>query len=119
VGAYEAESADGYLAEKDGYTFAGDNPIELLGLTAVYEYVQPSRNEPYWWVVRGPKISAELMERGLEKALAELRERDPQRWREEIGKALAGADATASAAQRLGIGEAELVRILPDPLLRP
>lgn len=115
VGDYEADDGPhGYRAQKDGFTFAGDNPIELLGLVAVYEHVQPSRDEPYWWVVDGPNIADELMERALERSLAELRERDPARWRHEITQALAKADAKASAAARLGISEGELQRILQE-----
>ena len=51
-----------YIAHKDGFRFCAYNPIELLGLTAVYDYVQPTENCPYWWGVPGPDIDSELLE---------------------------------------------------------
>lgn len=117
-GRYEDDDGPyGYLAEKNGFTFAAGDPIELLGLTAVYEYVEPTEDVPYWWVVEGPDIADELSERALEQALAELRERDPARWCAEVLGAIAKADANATAAERLGVSEAELQRIMEDPLL--
>jgi len=49
-----------WIAEKDGFYFCGDNPIELLGLTAVRDFVQPHKDESYWWVVDGDDIWKEL-----------------------------------------------------------
>ena len=49
-----------WIAEKDGFRFMADNAIELLGLTAVFEFVKPKKNEPYWWSVEGPDIWDEL-----------------------------------------------------------
>ena len=41
---------DSWQAEKDGFSFRADNPIELLGLTAIYEKMQPlsvcGQNQP-------------------------------------------------------------------------
>ena len=51
-----------WIAERDCFYFCGDNPIELLGLVAVYDHVQPERDVPYWWVVEGEDIWIELME---------------------------------------------------------
>jgi hypothetical protein len=51
-----------WVAEKAGFRFMADNPIELLGLTAVFDHVQPSEAQPYWWNVEGPDIRSELME---------------------------------------------------------
>jgi hypothetical protein len=119
IGRYEDDDGPyGYLAEKDGFTFAADDPIELLGLTAIYEHVRPTHDEPYWWFVEGPDIRDEITERAIEEALADLRQRDPERWATEVRKALAQADADATASERLGISEAELQRIMKDPLLR-
>jgi hypothetical protein len=51
-----------WVAEKDGYDFRADNPIELLGLIAVYEYRQPDGPpKPYWWNVDEPDIFMELL----------------------------------------------------------
>jgi hypothetical protein len=51
-----------WIAEKSGFYFCGDNPIELLGLVAIYDHVQPKEDVPYWWVVEGDPIWDELME---------------------------------------------------------
>lgn len=118
VGRYEDDDGPyGYLAEKDGFTFAANDPIELLGLAAIYEHVRPTEDAPYWWFVEGSDIHTEITERALERALADLRQRDPARWHIEVHKALSEADATATAAERLGISEEELQRIMTDPLL--
>jgi hypothetical protein len=49
-----------WIAEKDGFRFSADNAVELLGLTAVFEFVKPAKNEPYWWTMDGPDIWQEL-----------------------------------------------------------
>jgi len=51
-----------WIARKGDFYFCGDNPIELLGLVAVYDHVQPQEERPYWWAVDGPDVWAELME---------------------------------------------------------
>jgi hypothetical protein len=51
-----------WIAEKNGFYFCADNPIELLGLTAICDYVQPQEDVPYWWVVKGPDVRDELLE---------------------------------------------------------
>jgi hypothetical protein len=51
-----------WIAEKDGFYFCADNPIELLGLVAVHDFVRPREDVPYWWQVEGSDIYAELME---------------------------------------------------------
>lgn len=52
-----------WVAEKSGYDLVADNPIELLGLAAIYEHKKPfGPPVPYWWTVEGDDIQAELME---------------------------------------------------------
>jgi hypothetical protein len=51
-----------WIAEKGDFYFCGDNPIELLGLVAVYDHVQPKEDKPYWWRLDGPDVWMELME---------------------------------------------------------
>jgi hypothetical protein len=51
-----------WVARKDGFYFGGDNPIELLGLIAVYDHVRPPEDRPYWWFVEGPDVEGELLE---------------------------------------------------------
>ncbi len=52
-----------WSAHKSGYELWGDNPIELLGLAAVYEHHAPTGpQDPYWWRVEGDDIYDELIE---------------------------------------------------------
>jgi hypothetical protein len=51
-----------WFARKEGFYFCADNPIELLGLVAVYDYVRPADDRPYWWKVDGPDVESELLE---------------------------------------------------------
>lgn len=51
-----------WIARKGDFYFCGDNPIELLGLVAVYDHVQPAGDTSYWWSVKGPDIRSELLE---------------------------------------------------------
>ena len=44
------------------FYFCADNPIELLGLVSVSDYVQPDESRDYWWMVDGPDLWTELME---------------------------------------------------------
>lgn len=106
----------GYSAERDGFSFAAEDPIALLGLVAVYEHVRPTSDEPYWWVVDGPDVHDELMGEALERAFAELRDRDRARWVQEVRQAVAHAetDPETSAADRLGVSLATLERALAE-----
>jgi len=52
-----------WIAEQGEYCFAADNPIELLGLVAIYDHLRPQAEaKSYWWFVEGPDIWTELME---------------------------------------------------------
>ena len=44
-----------WIARKDGFTFSADNPIELLGLVAIFDIKQPAEDRSYWWTVEGPE----------------------------------------------------------------
>jgi hypothetical protein len=65
-GSYPAQCF--WIAEKVGFILTADNPIELLGLAAIYEHVKPTENQPYWWSLDGPDIVTELMERAFPDA---------------------------------------------------
>ena len=54
-----------WIADKDGFQFVADNPIELLGLTAIYDHVRPRSDDPYWWSVDGPNIWEELQKQAF------------------------------------------------------
>ena len=51
-----------WVARKGDFHFRADNPVELLGLVAVYDHVRPQEDRPYWWSVAGPDIRTELLE---------------------------------------------------------
>lgn len=52
-----------YFAKKGEFDFAAPNPIELLGLAAIYEYKNPQKPpDSYWWMVEGEDIHDELFE---------------------------------------------------------
>ena len=115
---FDDEPGYHYRAEKDGYDFVADNPLELLGLTNIYEFVQPSDWKPYWWAIEGEDIENELSTIGFERVLDELRMKDPQHWETEIRKAIAEANEEASAAERLGVSEKYVKNILHDDRFR-
>lgn len=52
-----------WIAEKDGFKFMADNPIELLGLVGIYEYKKPKEDIPYWWLIKEPDIWLEIMQK--------------------------------------------------------
>ncbi len=38
-----------WYAERGGWDFMADNPIELLGLVSIFEVTNPSKAGEYWW----------------------------------------------------------------------
>jgi hypothetical protein len=50
-----------WIAEKDGFMFKAENPIELLGLKAIYDHVQPEKDVSYWWKSGDGDLRKELM----------------------------------------------------------
>jgi hypothetical protein len=62
------EGAQLYYAERDGWDFAVDDPVGLLGVVAIYEARQPSAYVEYWW--RDDSVS------GAERRLPTRPERD-------------------------------------------
>ena len=56
-----------WFAKKDDFEFIGHNPVELLGLIAVYEYNYPvDASNPYWWLIEGEDVYDELLENFIE-----------------------------------------------------
>ncbi len=118
---------DAWLAEKDGFTFWGDNPIELLGLVAVYEDVRPEEDQPYWWsrktVPERPWLREQLVDEALaaqDSRMAELatqRECEPGAWEAEIRAAFETFGDEVNVASDLRIPRKELRRMLEDPRL--
>jgi len=53
-----------WVALVSDYQMNAHNPIELLGLIAIYEERNPKPDsDSYWWSVSGPDIYRELMDR--------------------------------------------------------
>ncbi|HEX2619057.1 MAG TPA: hypothetical protein VHL11_02890 [Phototrophicaceae bacterium] len=58
---YEAGTL--WHAAKGEYTFTADNPIELIGLTAIYDFKSPTESPiAYWWVVSGDNLYQQLFD---------------------------------------------------------
>jgi hypothetical protein len=38
-----------YYAERDGWDFASDTPVGLLGLVSIFEAANPTTYREYWW----------------------------------------------------------------------
>jgi hypothetical protein len=51
---------DTWTATKGEFSFLADNPIELLGLTAIYAKLNPVEPKEYWWRICEPNILNEL-----------------------------------------------------------
>jgi len=112
-------------AERDGFSLSGDNPIELLGLVAIYEEIRPTEDRPYWW--SGPNDSLRVWDRLTDEAISreearhaeleELRTKEQSQWEAKIREAFEQGSDQTNAAWFLGVTRAELRRILEDPRL--
>lgn len=49
-----------YCAEKDGWDFMADDPVQLLGVVAIYEFQKPAEYQEYWWRLREPSLLHDL-----------------------------------------------------------
>jgi len=43
------ETEENWFAERSGWDFQADNPIELLGLIGIFETLNPTTHSEYWW----------------------------------------------------------------------
>lgn len=43
-----------FCAEKNGWDFTAHDPVQLLGLIAIYEVQQPTAYREYWWKIDEP-----------------------------------------------------------------
>ena len=56
-----SKSDDTWTAEKEGFSFLADNPIELLGLVSIYQKIDTREYGEYWWKIDEPDILSELV----------------------------------------------------------
>jgi hypothetical protein len=111
-----------YWAERDGFTFSAWNPIELLGLTSIYEDVEPSDARPYWWCARTTprerrdgylddvlKRVAYAKREAREAALIALRADRPAEFRAEVEKWWNEYEGVRDTAHQLGVRTSVLV----------
>lgn len=119
--------ADEWVATKGDIALSAENPIELLGLSAIHDEIKPERHEPYWWKI-GPEGGREAVEdRLLKEAIAaqearidelrRLREDTPDTWLTSLRLVLENSGSADDAAAQLGVPTTELRRLLKDPLL--
>jgi len=50
-----------WRADKSGWDFLADDPIQLLGLVAIYEHHAPEKKEEYWWKIDEPDLLAQFI----------------------------------------------------------
>ena len=105
-----------YRAERDDFTFTAWNPIELFGLTAIYEEVNPTDSRPCWWCAntqprarpgRGLdsqiKAFAHEKQEAREAELAALRVAGPEEFRAEVEEWWAEYGDVSNPASRLDV----------------
>ena len=116
-----------YRAERDDFTFTAWNPIELLGLTAIYEEVKPTDDLPYWWCANtqprarpGRGLDSQLKalahekQQAREAELAAVRVARPEGFRAEVEEWWAEYGDVANTAARLGVRASVLVSWLDE-----
>jgi hypothetical protein len=54
------KSHEWWFAEKDGWEFLADDPMELLGLVAIYEHHSPQEKKEYWWKIDEPDLLSQF-----------------------------------------------------------
>jgi hypothetical protein len=62
---YEKKGSKFWIAEKNGFRFVGDNPLDLLGLVAIYLEIKPKEESEYWWKLDEPNIIGEIWIKGM------------------------------------------------------
>jgi hypothetical protein len=55
------DTAEGWwFANKGEWEFLADDPMQLLGLVAIYKHHSPKKKEEYWWKIDQPDLLAKL-----------------------------------------------------------
>jgi len=105
-----------YWADGDGFTFSASNPIELLGLTAIYDDVKPAEDRAYWWCANTEprartevslddelKEAARAEQQARQVELAALRVERPEAFRAEVEGWWAEYGGVRDTAASLGV----------------
>ena len=50
------KAQDRWYAKKDEWEFLADDPMQLLGLVAIFENRAPKKKEEYWWKIDQPDL---------------------------------------------------------------
>ncbi len=45
------EKKEWWFASRNGWQLMADDPIQLLGLVAIFEFKNPSQKNEYWWKI--------------------------------------------------------------------
>jgi hypothetical protein len=53
-------SKDWWFAKKNEWEFLADDPIQLLGLVAIFEHHSPTKKKEYWWKIDEPDLFTKL-----------------------------------------------------------
>ena len=48
------DTEDEWFAERAGWDFIADDPIQLLGLVSIYDHRSPTEFREYWWQYQEP-----------------------------------------------------------------
>ena len=113
-----------WVATKEGVRLCADNPIELLGLLAVFDARWTGQHEPYWWVRERDRAPSQYR-RALDARHAEIDERvrefdarrvsGPDEWEADVRWAVEEYGLTRDAAYELAVPFTVLRRHLEDP----
>ena len=49
-----------WFARKDGWELLADDPMQLLGLVAIFEHHAPEEKSEYWWKIDEPDLLSKL-----------------------------------------------------------
>jgi hypothetical protein len=54
------DSQGWWFANKGDWEFLADDPMQLLGLVAIYEYHAPKTKKEYWWKIDEPDLFSKM-----------------------------------------------------------
>jgi hypothetical protein len=49
-----------WFAQKDGWELLADDPMQLLGLVAIFEHHDPKEKTEYWWKIDEPNLLSQF-----------------------------------------------------------